>query len=485
MGQLSTYDLAVVGGRLITPEGARPGVVAVRDGKIAELLPPGVEVQARRVIDAAGRYVLPGLIDSHVHFRTPGLTHKEDWAHGSRAAAAGGMTTVIDMPNTVPPLLTRQDAHDKDAIIAGSSLVDYRFHAGVDPARPWLLKQLTEREAVSAKLFMAGHHTAPLVARDDQLDAIFATAAECGLRLAVHAEAGCLFDLLDQWRGEPGAYSDFEAHRPRTGAIVAAAKVIEMVRRHGTAAHLVHVSTAEEADLLTAAAHAGLPITFEVTPHHLSFTRDDTRRLGARIRLSPAIRTAEDQDRLWAAVMNEEVATIGSDHAPHLLEEKGRPVAEAPPGLPGVQEMLPALFTGMARRRPAESHDERLMRISRLLGANPARLFGLTGKGRLSTGADADLVVFDPEALWSVTSATAATKCGWSAYEGWMFQGRADITVRRGEVIFDQAAEDRFGAPDGTWLRATRSVPLPEPAATRAPVAHRHHKHSRRRQPVG
>jgi dihydroorotase len=282
----------------------------------------------------------------------------------------------------------------------------------------------------------------------------------------VHAESASVFDLLDQWRGAPRRYTDFEPRRPRSGAIVAAARVIELVRRHGTETHLVHVSTAEEADLLGAAAYAGLPITYEVTPHHLSFTRDDTERLGARIRLSPAIRTDEDRRRLWEAVLNEEVATVGSDHAPHLLEEKCRPVTDAPPGLPGVQEMLPALFTGMTRIRPAESHDQRLLRVSRLLAANPARLFGLTSKGRLEAGADADLVVFDPDALWSVTAATAASKCGWSAYEGWTFQGRAELTVRRGQVVFRQGADRAYGTADGRWLDGAYSTGTPHGSGT-------------------
>jgi dihydroorotase len=451
--RVTRADLAVLNGRLVTPEGIRPGGLTVRDGKIAELVLPDEHRPAHKVIDAAGRYVLPGLIDSHVHFRTPGLTHKEDWAHGSRAAAAGGITTVIDMPNTTPPLFDPADADAKAAGIAGTSVVDFCFHLGVDAARPELLATWTPRQAVSAKVFMAGHHTAPHVIRaPDVLDRVFATAAKAELRLVLHAEDDAVNELLDAWSGPPREYRDYEPRRPRTGCIVAVARVIELVRRHGTAAHVLHVSSAEEVDLLSAAAHAGLPVTFEVTPHHLSFTAADTDRLGARVRLSPAIRCEADQRRLWDAVHGGGVTTIGSDHAPHTRAEKSRPVADAPPGLPGVQELLPAVFTGLRRRFPHEPVDCHVSRIAELVAAAPADLFGLAGrKGRLTPGLDADFLVLDPAAIWVVRAEDVVAKCGWSAYEGWTMTGRVELTVRRGEVIWDRENQ-AFGAPTGQWL---------------------------------
>ena len=268
-------DLVVTGGRLVLPDGTADGTVAVRDGRICDILPAGATPPAQRVISAAGSYVLPGLIDSHVHFRTPGLTYKEDWAHGSRAAVAGGVTTVIDMPNTRPPLFDPADAAAKADMISGSSLVDFRFHLGVDPDRPELMATATPREAVSAKVFMAGHHCAPNVVRTpEQLSRIFRIAGDRGLRLVLHAEDQGVFDLLDRWRAAPG-YAQYEPSRPRSGGIVAAAAIIRLVQEHGTPAHILHVSSAEEADIYAAAAAAGLPITFEVTAHHLSFSDHD------------------------------------------------------------------------------------------------------------------------------------------------------------------------------------------------------------------
>jgi dihydroorotase len=234
--------------------------------------------------------------------------------------------------------------------------VDFRFHLGVAGDDPSPLLEVGPREATSVKVFLAGHHTAPNVVRDPvALERVFRTAAEAGLRLLLHAEDDGVFALLDRWRGAPTCYAEYERHRPRSGAISAVARVLELVERHGTAVHVLHVSTAEEADLLTAAAHVGMPVTFELTPHHLSFTAADTQRLGARVRLSPAIREPADRSRLWQAVLDGHAATLGSDHAPHSRAEKLRPPADAPPGLPGVQEMATVVHTGLRPGRPSSS----------------------------------------------------------------------------------------------------------------------------------
>jgi dihydroorotase len=454
MAELTTADLAVTAGKLVTPAGVRAGTVLIADGRITAVQdagtapPPGVPV-----LDAGDAYVLPGLIDSHVHFRTPGLTHKEDWEHGSRAAVVGGVTTVMDMPNTVPPTLTPDDVAAKAELVRGHSLVDHRFHIGADPERPEALAELDPAVATSAKIFMAGHHTAPTVFRDPaRLEKAFIAAAEGGVQVVLHAEDGELFALLDQWWGAPDSYLDYEARRPRTGGIAAVARVLELVRRHGTKAHILHLSSHEEADLVSAARAAGLPVSFEVTGHHLSFTDTDTRRLGARTRLSPSIRAQRDQDRLWRALVAGEADTIGSDHAPHTVEEKTRSVQDSPPGLPGVQELAVAVWTGMRRRRPEEHPDIAVTRLVRHLSERPAELFGLPGKGRIAPGADADLVFFAPDDTWMLSAHDVRAKCGWSAYEGWTMTGRVSRTIRRGETVWD-AESGTFGSYQGRWVR--------------------------------
>jgi dihydroorotase len=459
-------DLAVVGGRLVTPSGVEAGTVVLRGGRIAEIRGPGEPVPDLPRLDASGRYVLPGLIDSHVHFRTPGLEYKEDWAHASRAALAGGVTTVLDMPNTVPPGLTPERIREKAAMIEGTAWVDFRFHIGADPDNPAILAGLDPRVATSAKVFMAGHHTAPTVVRTpEQLDALFANAARGGVRLVLHAESQDVFDLLDSHRGDPDRYEQYEPSRPRSGAIVAVAEVVRLSRKYRTDAHVLHASTAEEVDLLTAAAAQGVPVTFEVTGHHLSFTDADTCRRGPRTRLSPAIRGERDQARLWAAVFAGEAASVGSDHAPHTVEEKNRDPRHAPPGLPGVQELATALWTGLRARLPEQAGDEAARHLARLMGSGPADLFGLPGKGRLVTGADADLAIFDPAARWTMSGRHVEAKAGWSAYEGWAFTGRVDATVKGGRVLYrSESGFDLAGVPSGRWL------PSAERAGNRAPA---------------
>lgn len=456
-------DLVVEGGRLVTPEGVRDGTVVIRDGRVTALLAPGDPLPSGPRLDARGRYVLPGLIDSHVHFRTPGLEHKETWENGSRAALAGGVTTVMDMPNTRPPSLDTATLRAKAALITGRSYVDHRFHLGADPDHPEVLADLDPAVATSAKAFMAGHHTAPVVFREaHQLEAAFAAAARGGVRLVLHAEDQHVFDLLDSRGGEPGSYDAYEPHRPRSGAIVAVAKVVHLARTHGTKVHVLHVSSAEETDLLAAAAAEGLPISFEVTGHHLSFTDHDTARRGPRTRLSPAIRAPRDRERLWQAVLDGEASTLGSDHAPHTIEEKNRPPAEAPPGLPGVQELAVSVWTGMLAR--GIEPDTAAAHLARLMGRGPADLFGLSGKGRLTVGADADIALLDPAARWQLSAKHVQSLCGWSAYEGWMFTGRFTTVVTGGRVAWD-LARGTVCEPRGRWLPgpARPATDHPEP----------------------
>lgn len=447
---MSEYDLVLRGGTVIGADGARPRDVAIAGGRIEALLEPGRHASAARTADVTGRFVLPGLIDSHVHFREPGLDWKEDWAHASRAAVAGGVTTVLDMPNTRPPLRTPADADAKQRLIDGRSLVDYAFHTGVGPGESDRLRALPA--GASVKVFLSGHHTAPdVVRRDEDLAELFAVAKERDLTLMFHAEDDDVFDLLDAWQGEPASAADFEPHRPRTGAIVAVWRLIRLCERFGARTHVLHASTREEADLLSAAKER-MPISFEVTGHHLTFTAADTAKAGTWLRLRPAIRDSADRERLRAAVLGGQAATVGSDHAPHTVEEKRRPIPDAPPGLPGTQELLAATVAAVRAADPELDDTAVLACAVRVLADGPARLFRLPAKGAVEPGRDADLVVYDPHREWTFDAAEVGAKCGWSAYEGMRFRGGVEHTFRAGNLVYSRG-QRRFGTPDGRRLR--------------------------------
>lgn len=375
----------VVTGRLVTPGRVREGAAVLSAGRIVAVT--GVEDVPAGVprLDARDGYVLPGLIDSQVRLRAPGREGARDWTSGSRAAVAGGVTTVIAVPDAAGPDAVRAGA----ALAAGSSLVDYAFHVGADPQRPERLAELDPGLAVGAMV------------RDARaLERVFAVAAARGLLL-----------VLDT--APPGGRHE-NGHALR--GVAAVARAIGLVRRHGVRTHLLHLSSAEEADLVAVAQAAGLPVTFELTGR----------------RLAPAA----DQDRWWAALCAGEVACLGSGHTPG----DGSPSV---PGTPAVREMAAAVWTGMRRHRPDEDADTAILRLVDHLAARPAELFGLPGKGRLEPGADADLAIFRPDGPRTSPA------------------GRVLTTIRRGEVVWDGATRT-FGSPAGRWLRPAGG-PRPRP----------------------
>jgi dihydroorotase len=419
-----TYELIVKGGRVATPGGIAETDVGVKNGRIAFLgdLDPG---QGAAVVDAAGLHVLPGVIDTQVHFREPGLEHKEDLASGTAAAALGGVTAVFEMPNTKPSTLDAADLDDKLERARGRAWTDHAFFIGAAAENAESLGELERLPGCAGVKVFMGSSTGSLLVEDDET---LLEVLESGRRrVAIHAEDEArLRERLALVRG--GAPVDqHPVWRDEETALRATRRILALARRAGRRVHVLHVTTAEELPLL--AAHKDLA-TVEVTPQHLTLAAPDCyERLGTLAQMNPPIRAARHREALWQALGQGVVDVIGSDHAPHSREEKAGDYPATPSGMPGVQTLLPLLLDHMNAGRLS------LERLVDLTSAGPQRVYGIAGKGRIAAGYDADLTLVDLKARREITGKWLASKCGWSPFEGMTVAGWPAATVVRGWVV--------------------------------------------------
>ena len=389
------------------------------------------------VLDADGKVLLPGMIDVHVHFREPGFSHKETWETGSKSAAAGGVTTVVDQPNTDPPTVSGT-AFDAKCERAAASLVDYGINGGVTP--DWEPDSLFDRPLFAlGEVFLADSTGEMGIDVDLFYDALDRAEAE-GVLVTVHAEDADRFDETARERDDPDAWSAFRTAEAELAAVERACEVADAV---GTRLHIAHTSTPEAVD------HArGAGMTCEVTPHHLFLSRDDVDDLGTFGRMNPPLRSEERRRALFDRVADGRVDVVATDHAPHTREEKDADVWTAPSGVPGVETALPLLLE--AARTDALSYE----RVRDLTARNPARIFGLRRKGRVREGYDADLVLVDPDAAREIRAADRHTNCDWTPFEGkrGVFP---EWTMVRGELAYRRRGdEESFGDPGGRNVRA-------------------------------
>jgi dihydroorotase len=395
----------------------------IRDGKIAAL---GGNYQAEETIDGRGKIVLPGAIDVHVHFRDPGYTYKEDWETGSTSAVAGGVTTVVDQPNTDPPTVDGRSYRMKLAIAERRSVVDFCLNGG-----PGQVKKLAELGASAiGEIFTYDHD-------EDELQKILDETAKAGLMPTIHAEdREVIQDNTEPLRDmrEPELYSLARPNRAESKAIE---KVLTMTER----AHICHLSTFEGLDLVRAAKKKGKKVSCEVTPHHLLFTKRDWRRQGTFLKMNPPLRDFRDKDALWEGLRKGDVDVVASDHAPHLPEEKKDEIWDAPPGVPGVETVLPLMLVAV------RSNLLSLDRMTDALSRRPAEIFGLASKGAIAVGMDADLAIIDPRAASDIRADRLHSGAEWTPYEGRRALFPA-ITMIRGEVVFadgERVAKPGFG----------------------------------------
>lgn len=439
-----TYDLVLVGGLVVDVDRIEQADIGVKDGRIATIGAltgePAVEA-----IDIRGLHVMPGIIDTQVHFREPGLEHKEDLSSGSLAALYGGVTTFFEMPNTKPNTTTAETLSDKLHRASSRCFSNYGFFVGASSEN---LDDLASLEQLPGspgiKVFMGSSTGSLLVQSDSDLHKM---ASHGRRRFSVHAEDEARLRERAHMMG-PGIQGvrDHCFIRDEVAAEIATRRIVEICRQTGRPGHILHVSTAGEAQSIPEfKRHADM--TFEVTPQHLIMNDEWYDRLGSRVQMNPPIRSERNREAIERAFMAGHFDVIGSDHAPHTIEEKSGAYPDSPSGMPGVQTTL-----GVMLNLVAEGKCD-LPMLVRMMARRPAELFGIRDRGRISVGHHADLVVFDPTKRFIVESGWLKSKCGWSPFEGLELRGKPRHVIVNGHVALRDGVHD--STPRGTMVEYT------------------------------
>ena len=424
-------------GIIVTSEKEEKGTIVIKDGNIVYVLYTTDECyplnvwnyrkEADQVIDIKGKHVMAGGIDAHVHFREPGLTHKADMATESLAAVAGGVTTVMDMPNTSPATTSAEALKGKLELAKEKSVAKTSFHIGATNSNVEDICRLitkgddqtgiTPDDIAGVKVFMGSSTGNMLVDANDTLDQLFAIKEKPVL---VHCEdeetiKENLAKAIETY-GDDIPFREHENIRSRKACIKSSIKALEMAMKHGTRLVLCHISTKEEIQMTRAAKLTNPDIVAETSCNYLWFCNEDYDRLGSRAKCNPAVKGADDRQALIEALANGDIDTIGSDHAPHLPSEKDAPYCKAPSGLPSIQQSLPVLLT------IAHDNEIPLTRIASVFSENASKIYKLN-RGKIAKGYCADLVVFDYGQTFEVKTADQFSKCGWTPYEGETLRG--------------------------------------------------------------
>ena len=418
---MKTADLILKGGTVVNHDGVGQRDVAISAGRIAGLGHYHND-QAGEAIDCTGLHILPGVVDSQVHLREPGAEHKEDLETGGRAAVMGGVTAVFEMPNTKPLTTTEDALADKLHRATNRMYCDFAFYMGGTRENAHLLGDLERLPGCAGTKVFMGSSTGTLLVEDDE--GIAAILKHIRRRAAFHSEDEY---RLNQRKGEQrqGDPSSHPVWRDAEAARLCTERLLRLARDAGKRIHVLHVSTADEFPLLAANRDIA---TVEVTPHHLSFALEDYQRLGTLIQMNPPVREAHHRLGVWRALQSGLVDVLGSDHAPHTLEEKRKSYPESPSGMPGLQTLVPVMLDFVSKGRLS------IERFVDLTSHGPNRIFGMAGKGRIAEGYDADLTIVDLKAQRTITNGWIESRCKWTPYH--------DMTVT--------------GWPVGTFVRGRR-----------------------------
>jgi dihydroorotase len=434
---LAMTDWLIINAEIVNEGRRETGDVSIRDGRIHRI---GQSLTARggeRVLDANGRWLLPGMIDDQVHFREPGLTYKADIESESRACLAGGITSYMEMPNTKPPAVNRTALEAKYTRAAEVSRVNYAFYLGATNDNIEDIRRLDPLAAPGIKVFMGASTGNMLVDDPATLDAIF---RETPVPIITHCEdTPTILANEEKARAIWGDDIPADQHpliRSREACIKSTKLAISLARKHGTRLHVLHISTADECALFEPGPVAGKRITAETCVHYLHFTDADYARLGNRIKCNPAIKTAADRDAITRALAEHRIDVLATDHAPHLASEKAEPYTRAPSGLPLVQYALQCAIERVLDGKLT------LERVVEAVSHAPATLFNVRERGYLREGYRADLVLVDPRKPHAVSAADVLSKCGWSPFEGFTFRSSIAATFVNGELAWREGELD-------------------------------------------
>ncbi|MGE0183653.1 MAG: dihydroorotase [Parvularculaceae bacterium] len=434
-----TFDLILKNGVVVNCDGEGKRDIGVIDGVIVDIGDLS-QASAGETIDCAGLHVLPGVIDTQVHFREPGPTHKEDLESGSRAAVLGGVTAVFEMPNTNPLTTTAAALEDKLNRAHHRMFCDHAFYVGATHQNPKDLIELERMKGVcGVKIFM-GASTGDLLVEDDE--GVLNVLRHGSRRVAVHSEDEYMLRENKKFARE-GDWTSHTDVRTAEAAVSSTIRLLRLAREARRRIHVLHISTADEAPLLAAAKDVA---TAEVTPQHLTLAAPDCYRdLKGLAQMNPPIRDAAHRDGLWAALRRGVFDVIGSDHAPHTLEEKAKPYPASPSGMPGVQTLVPVMLNHVAEGRLS------LARFVDLVCHGPNRIFQIAGKGRLAAGYDADFTIVDMKRKETITHSWSATRSGWTPFNGMRVTGWPVMTIIRGRTVMRE--NEIIGAAGGEPIR--------------------------------